>query len=93
MAQNEKKFKRLRALMRKAGVRPRDLVKRWGVRSPTVTAILNGRSRSYHREHDLAYLLSEVLDREISWEELFDPPQYIRSREMLPNPQEIGDPT
>ena len=86
MVQNEKKFALLRSLMRQAGVRPCDLVKRWGVKSPTVTAILNGRSRSHFRELDLAELLSEALKRKITWERVFDPPHYIRRRDLLPTP-------
>ena len=82
----------LRALMQEANIRPRDLVKRWGIQSPSVTGILNGRSRSHLREHDLANLLSKTLHRKITWEDVFDPPQYVRSRALLPDPQEIGDP-
>lgn len=86
MPQNEKKFTLLRSLMREAGVRPRDLVGRWDIKSPTVTAILNGRSRSHYRERDLVELLSERLDRKITFDQVFDPPRYIRCRRLLPNP-------
>ena len=74
----------LRELMKEAGVRPRDLTKRWGIKSPTVTGILSGRSRSYLREHDLARLLSKELGWRVRWEDVFDPPHYVRSRELLP---------
>lgn len=78
-----------RKLMSKAGIRPRDLVLRWGIKSPTVTGIITGRSRSSEKEHDLADLLSESLGRSIAWGDIFDPPSYTRLRPgMIPNPQD-----
>ena len=78
-----------RALLKEADVRPRDLAKKWEVKSPTVTGILGGASRANRLERDLAKILTEKLGREITWESLFETPTYIRrDRQFIDNPQD-----
>ena len=69
--------------MAKAGIRNVELMRRWGLKSSTVSDIISGKTRSHLREKELAKLLTEALDRKISWSDIFTEPSYIKQRDLI----------